>query len=183
MNKDIFSKITLVMILLLLIFDLVTKNTSIININNDNRVNLCRLYQLKEREYYAIYNKKKINIIWGTENYPMTDLRGVGKRINSLNKDELHDYGSIPLFFTQSKLKLGEKEYRYNIVIDNGFQIWMDPDYNFNNSVLINKFWQFGTLFGLQTFEELLDNKAFQDKFDKSTENNTIGPFVFNAYD
>jgi len=58
-------------------------------------------------------------------------------------------------------------------------QVWLDPDYNFNNSILKNSFWQVFTPFGIQTFEKLLDGE-YQDRFDSSSENNTIGPFVFN---
>lgn len=145
---------------------------------------LVRLYKIEDRVYSLKPKGNGAKIVWGTVNYPMTSLcemrnNEIDLRKMDVEKVKLTDYETVPLFITKTNFRLGEKEYKFNVIIDNRFQLWLDPDYNFNNSILKGEFWRITTLFGIQTFEELLDGE-YQDKLDNSSENNTIGPFVFN---
>lgn len=184
MNKSYFVTIALLIVILVLsILNLTIEYFPITTAKTEFKLN--RLYEIGDREYSLKPKGNGIKIVWGTTNYPMTSLDRmrndeIGLEKMDEEKVKLTDYETIPLFFTEVNFGLGEKEYKFNVVIDNSFQVWLDPDYNFNNSILKNSFWQFFTFFGIQTFEELLDDK-YQDKLDNSTENNTIGPFVFNA--
>jgi len=43
---------------------------------------------------------------------------------NASNKNKkLNEYATIPLFLTEVNFGLGEKEYKFNVVIDNDFQV------------------------------------------------------------
>ena len=183
MKKAYFIEITL--LILILVFSVLNLTISYSSSKGPKlESELVRLYKIGDRVYSIKPKGGGIKIVWGTASYPMTSLYEmindeIDLRKIDLEKVKLTDYENIPLFITKTNFRLGEKEYKFNVIIDNRFQLWLDPDYNFNNSILKGEFWRITTLFGIQTFEELLDGE-YQDKLDNSSENNTIGPFVFN---
>ena len=141
MKKAYFIEITL--LILILVFSVLNLTISYSSSKGPKQLEseLVRLYKIGDRVYSIKPKGEEIKIVWGTASYPMTNLDEmrndeIDLRKIDLEKVKLTDYETIPLFITKTNFRLGEKEYKFNIVIDNRFQVWLDPDYNFNNSVL-----------------------------------------------
>ena len=184
MKKIEFATITLLIIILIVsILNLTVKYFPLTK--EKVKFELLRLYKVGDKTYSLTPKGDGIKIIWGNKNYPMIDLNQL--RVDDIDLDRLDEkeklgkYETIPLFFTETNFKFGEKEYKFNVVIDNSFQVWLDPDCTFNNSVLKEGLWRILPLIGgIETLEQVLDNPFGGDKLDNSKENNTIGPFVFS---